>query len=169
MVLQETKGWVTEFQNSIALLDKEVGARLDALKSQVEKAAQTQAAIAQPGSIELTVTNSDKADGFAFDCLNGGFGRQGGTREKSRTRRSGSRLTCLPASTKLLSQRNLEPCHLLRFNENGSSGIRTFPAHRCTASLKRDHPVVPTDAQVFVSGTKTARQDKTSFGLHFGR
>jgi hypothetical protein len=68
MVLQETKDWVTEFQNSMAQLDQEIGARLDALKSQVEKAAQTQAATGQPGSIELTVPNADKADGFTFDA-----------------------------------------------------------------------------------------------------
>jgi hypothetical protein len=69
MVLQETKDWVTEFQNSVAQLDKEIGARLDALKSQIEKAAQTQAPTAQPGSIELTVPNADKTDGFDFDVL----------------------------------------------------------------------------------------------------
>lgn len=69
MVLQETKDWVTEFQNSIAQLDKEVAARLEALKSEVEKAAQAEAATAQPGSIELAVPNSDKADGFSFDVL----------------------------------------------------------------------------------------------------
>jgi hypothetical protein len=74
MVLQETKDWVTQFQNSIAQLDKEVSARLDALKSQVEKAAQTQTTIAQPGSIELTVPNSDKADAFAYDVSMEGSG-----------------------------------------------------------------------------------------------
>jgi SMODS and SLOG-associating 2TM effector domain 2 len=69
MVLQETKDWVTEFQNSVAQLDKEIGARLDALKAQVEKASQSHEAMTQPGSIELTVLNSDKADGFSFDVL----------------------------------------------------------------------------------------------------
>ena len=73
MVLQETKDWVTEFQNSIAQLDKEIAARLDALKSQIEKTAQTQAQAAQPGSIELTVPNADKTDGFDFDVLLEGF------------------------------------------------------------------------------------------------
>jgi hypothetical protein len=68
MVLQETRDWMTEFQNSIAQLDKEVAARFDALKSQVEKAAQTEAATAQPGSIELTLPNADKADGFTLDA-----------------------------------------------------------------------------------------------------
>lgn len=73
MVLQETKDWVTEFQNSVAQLDKEIGARLDALKSQIEKAAQTQVQAAESGSIELTVPNADQTDGFDFDVLLEGF------------------------------------------------------------------------------------------------
>ena len=72
LVLQETRDWVTEFQKSTSQLDKEVGARLDALKSQIEKATLPPTPVpapAQPGSIELTVPNADKADGFEFDVL----------------------------------------------------------------------------------------------------
>ena len=72
LVLQETRDWVTEFQKSTSQLDKEVGARLDALKSQIEKATLPPTSVpapAQPGSIELTVPNADKADGFEFDVL----------------------------------------------------------------------------------------------------
>jgi hypothetical protein len=66
MVLQETKDWVTEFQNSLAQLDKETSAQLDTLKTQVEKASQVKAVAEQPGSVELTVSNADKTDGFTF-------------------------------------------------------------------------------------------------------
>src|SRR5262249_7264903 len=68
MVLQETNDWVAEFQKSTAQLDKEVGARLDALQSQVEKAVKAQAAIAQPVSIELSVPNTHKTHRFAFEA-----------------------------------------------------------------------------------------------------
>src|SRR5271165_5793442 len=106
MVLQETKDWVTEFQNSVAQLDKEIGARLDALKSQIEKAAQTQAPTAQPGSIELTVPNAEKTEGFAFDVLmEGSEGKV--TEEKITGTKSGSRLTCLRVSTKSQSVQQL--------------------------------------------------------------
>lgn len=58
IVLQETKDWVTEFQNNLAQLEKDATAQLAALKAQIEKTAQS----AQPGSIQLTVPNADKAD-----------------------------------------------------------------------------------------------------------
>jgi len=47
---------------------KETRARLDTLKSkaEVEKASQVKAVAKQPGSVELTVSNADKTDGFAF-------------------------------------------------------------------------------------------------------
>jgi len=62
MVLQETKDWVSEFQNNIAQLEKDVTAQLAALKAQSEKAAQARDAASQPGSIQLTVPNADKSD-----------------------------------------------------------------------------------------------------------
>jgi len=62
LVLEETKDWVTEFQSSMAQMEKDVGAQLSALKTQVDKSIQTREAASQPGLIEITVTNADKAD-----------------------------------------------------------------------------------------------------------
>ena len=62
LVLQETKDWVTEFQNNLAQLEKDVTAQLTALKAQNEKAVQARDAATQPGSIQLTVPNADKPD-----------------------------------------------------------------------------------------------------------
>jgi hypothetical protein len=68
-VLQETKDWVTEFQSNMAQLEKDTTAQLAAMKAQNDKAvqardaaAQARAAASQPGSIQLTVPNADKAD-----------------------------------------------------------------------------------------------------------
>ena len=66
MVLQETKDWVTEFQNNVAQMEKDVTAQLAALKAQGEKAAQARDAASQPGSIQLTLPNADKADNAAI-------------------------------------------------------------------------------------------------------
>ena len=68
MVLQETKDWATEFQSNMAQMEKDLKSQLDALKAQVEKTAQAKEDAAKPGSIELTVTNADKTDGFHFDA-----------------------------------------------------------------------------------------------------
>jgi hypothetical protein len=62
LVLEETKDWVTEFQSSMAQMEKDVGVQLSALKTQVDKSVQTREAASQPGLIEITVTNADKAD-----------------------------------------------------------------------------------------------------------
>jgi hypothetical protein len=62
LVMQETKDWVTEFQNSLAQLEKDAAAQLATLKAQTDKAAQARDAATQPGSIELTVPNAEKAD-----------------------------------------------------------------------------------------------------------
>jgi hypothetical protein len=62
LVLQETKDWVTEFQNSLSQLEKDAAAQLATLKAQSEKAAQVRDAASQPGSIQLTVPNAEKAD-----------------------------------------------------------------------------------------------------------
>ena len=67
IVQQETKDWITEFQSNLAKLEKDLTTQFDALKSQVEKTAQAQLTAAEPGSIELTVPNADKTDGFTFD------------------------------------------------------------------------------------------------------
>ena len=67
IVQQETKDWITEFQSNLAKLEKDLTTQFDALKSQVEKTTQAQLTAAEPGSIELTVPNADKTDGFTFD------------------------------------------------------------------------------------------------------
>jgi flagellar hook assembly protein FlgD len=66
LVLQETKDWITEFQSSLAQLEKETKVQFDALKGQVEKAGAAQAAASLPGSVEIVVPNADKADNFTF-------------------------------------------------------------------------------------------------------
>jgi hypothetical protein len=65
MVLQETKDWVTEFQNSLSQLDKEARAQLDTLRAKVDRAT-TEAVVDHTGSVELTVANAGKTDGFSF-------------------------------------------------------------------------------------------------------
>ena len=69
MVLQETKDWATEFQSNMAQMEKDLKTQLDALKAQVEQAAKDKETAARAGSIQLTVTNADKTDGFHFDVL----------------------------------------------------------------------------------------------------
>jgi len=66
MVLQETKDWVSEFQSNMAQLEKDVKAQLDTLAAQVQKASQSREAASRPGSIELTVPDADRTDGFEF-------------------------------------------------------------------------------------------------------
>ncbi len=62
IVLQETKDWVSEFQNNIAQLEKDVSSQVAVLKAQSEKIAQGQELASQPGSIQLTIPNADKSD-----------------------------------------------------------------------------------------------------------
>ena len=59
---QETKDWVMEFQSSLAQMEKDVAAQLSTLKAQVDRSIQTREADSQPGLIEITVPNADKAD-----------------------------------------------------------------------------------------------------------
>jgi hypothetical protein len=66
VVVQETKDWATEFQNNLAQLEKDVKAQLDTLKAQVEKQQQAREAASEPGSIEATVSNADRAQDFTF-------------------------------------------------------------------------------------------------------
>lgn len=76
MVLQETKDWATEFQSNMAQMEKDLKTQLDALKAQVDKTTKDKEDAARPGSIEMTVTNADKTDGFHFDVtLEGTPGR----------------------------------------------------------------------------------------------
>jgi cell division septum initiation protein DivIVA len=75
VVVQETKDWATEFQNNIAQLEKDVKAQLEALKAQVDKQQQEREAASEPGSIEATVPNADKARDFTlFVSLDGSDG-----------------------------------------------------------------------------------------------
>jgi hypothetical protein len=74
MVLQETKDWATEFQSNMAQMEKDLKTQLDTLRAQVDKtikdkedAVRQSEQAAKPGSIELTLTNGDKTDGFRFD------------------------------------------------------------------------------------------------------
>jgi hypothetical protein len=62
LILQETRDWVTEFQNNLSQLEKDATAQLARMKAQNDKSAQARAAASQPGSIQLTVPNADKAD-----------------------------------------------------------------------------------------------------------
>jgi hypothetical protein len=62
LVLQETKDWVTEFQNSMVQMEKDVAAQVAALKTQVDKTIQARAAAEQPGAIQLQIQNAAKAD-----------------------------------------------------------------------------------------------------------
>jgi hypothetical protein len=66
VVAQETKDWVTEFQNSMAQLEKDVKAQLDALKIQVDRTQEVQVAAAQPGSLEITIDNAERTENFTF-------------------------------------------------------------------------------------------------------
>src|ERR1019366_3780723 len=66
LVLQETKDWATEFQSNMAQMEKDLKTQLDALKAQVEKNTKAKEDATRPGSIELTLTNADKTDGFHF-------------------------------------------------------------------------------------------------------
>jgi hypothetical protein len=56
LVLQETKDWVTEFQNSMVQMEKDIVAQVAALKAQVDKATQAKEAAEQPGSIQLQIS-----------------------------------------------------------------------------------------------------------------
>jgi hypothetical protein len=66
IVAQETKDWVTEFQSNMVQMEKDVKAQLDALKAQVDKSQEARQTATQPGSLEVTIENADKAKDFAF-------------------------------------------------------------------------------------------------------
>ena len=65
IVTQETRDWVNEFQANMAQLEKDVKSQLDALKAQVDKSREDRQAATQPGSIEATIENADKAKDYA--------------------------------------------------------------------------------------------------------
>lgn len=66
VVVQETRDWATEFQNNLAQLEKDVKAQLETLKAQVEKQQQERKEASEPGSMEATVSNADKARDFTL-------------------------------------------------------------------------------------------------------
>jgi hypothetical protein len=103
LVLQETKDWVTEFQNSMAQMEKEIAGQVAALKTQVEKAAQAKEATGQAGAIQLQIENTSKVDAgtaikvFLTDA-------QGKTTEDSASGQSWAKLNVLPGQYKLRIQ-----------------------------------------------------------------
>jgi len=62
LVLQETKDWVSEFQNGMVQMEKDVAAQLASLKTHVDKTIQARQAAEQPGAIRLQIQNAAKAD-----------------------------------------------------------------------------------------------------------
>jgi uncharacterized coiled-coil protein SlyX len=68
MVLKETQDWVTEFQNNIAQLEKDLRVQVDNLKAAADQTSAAQAAAGMPGSLEATITNAEKSDDFHIDA-----------------------------------------------------------------------------------------------------
>ena len=103
IVAQETKDWVTEFQTNLAQLEKDVKTQLDALKAQVDKSQQAQQAASQPGAIEATIENADKAKDFSFSAtLEGPEGNVVVKDEKSTASKTWARPNVKPGQYKLL-------------------------------------------------------------------
>jgi len=81
-------------------MEKEVKTQLDALKAQVERANQAQAAASEPGSIELSVPNADKSDGFMFEVsLEGSRGPL--SRDRVNNSKKWVRINTIPGQYKL--------------------------------------------------------------------
>ena len=68
-VLQETKDWVTEFQNNLLELERDTRAQLETLRTKVEKSIQTKAEETRTGAIELSVSSAEDAAGIRYDVL----------------------------------------------------------------------------------------------------
>jgi hypothetical protein len=66
IVQQETRDWVTEFQSNISQLEKEVKAQVEQLKAEAARTLEAQHAATQAGSMEVTVANADRTQGFTF-------------------------------------------------------------------------------------------------------
>jgi conflict system pore-forming effector with SLATT domain len=99
MVAQETKDWATEFQSNMAQMEKDLKVQLDTLKAQMDKATKDKEAATKPGAIELTVTNADKTDGFAFDVVL--EGQSGKTAESVSNAKVWTRISVLPGQYKV--------------------------------------------------------------------
>jgi hypothetical protein len=65
-VLQETKDWVTEFQNNLGELERDTRAQLESLRAKVEKTAREASEESRPGALELVVSDADRAEGSTF-------------------------------------------------------------------------------------------------------
>jgi hypothetical protein len=100
LVLQETKDWVTEFQNSIVQMEKDVATQVAALKAQVDKAAQVKETTEQPGSIQLEIQNVSKIDAgtTVSVCLTDA---QGETIQESASGHSWAKLNVSPGQYKI--------------------------------------------------------------------
>jgi hypothetical protein len=99
MVAQETKDWATEFQSNMAQMEKDLKVQLDTLKAQMDKATKDKEAATKPGAIELTVTNADETDGFAFDVVL--EGQSGKTEEPVSNAKVWTRISVLPGQYKV--------------------------------------------------------------------
>ena len=53
--MQETKDWVTEFQSTMAQMEKDVATQLSTLKAQVDKTIKEKEAAGKPGWVQLTI------------------------------------------------------------------------------------------------------------------
>jgi len=102
IVAQETRDWVTEFQSNMAQLEKDVKAQLDSLKSQVDKTQQDMEAAAEPGSIEATVENAEKAKDFAFFATLDGSGGTVVREERTSGTRTWGHLNLAPGHYRLI-------------------------------------------------------------------
>lgn len=60
LVLQETKDWVTEFQNNMGQMEKDIAAQVATLKAEADKATQARRQAEQPGSLQLQVQSANK-------------------------------------------------------------------------------------------------------------
>jgi len=69
LVLKETQAWVTEFQNNIAQMEKELKLQLDRIKTDSDKANQAHATANVPGFLEATIVNANKTDNFQIDAV----------------------------------------------------------------------------------------------------
>ncbi len=68
-VLEETRDWVTEFQNTLGRLEREAQAQLETLRAKVESTVQSPPDAQRPGAVELTIRDAAHADGFAFNVV----------------------------------------------------------------------------------------------------
>jgi hypothetical protein len=99
LVPQETKDWVTEFQNSRVQMEKDVAAQVASLKAQIDKGTQAKVAPEKPGSIQLEIQNASKADsGSAVSvCLTDAGGK---TTQRALPVRHGQKSVFCPDNTR---------------------------------------------------------------------